>query len=93
MTKPIKFIMISLASSMILLPTVLPTAAIYGQEMMQDTSVIHQSLMPQFKVHLQVDEFQGQDQSQIDYDIIDQDQQEVVYSYRWNDGQTANEPI
>ena len=93
MTKPIKFIMISLASSMILLPTVLPTATIYGQEMMQDTSVIHQSLMPQFKVHLQVDEFQGQDQSQIDYDIIDQDQQEVVYSYRWNDGQTANEPI
>ena len=85
--------MISLASSMILLPTVLPTATIYGQEMMQDTSVIHQSLMPQFKVHLQVDEFQGQDQSQIDYDIIDQDQQEVVYSYRWNDGQTANEPI
>ena len=93
MTKPIKFIMISLASSMILLPTVLPAATIYGQEMMQDTSVIHQSLMPQFKVHLQVDEFQGQDQSQIDYDIIDQDQQEVVYSYRWNDGQTANEPI
>ena len=93
MTKPIKFIMISLASSMILLPTVLPTATIYGQEMMQDTSVIHQSLMPQFKVHLQVDEFQGQDQSQIDFDIIDQDQQEVVYSYRWNDGQTANEPI
>ena len=93
MTKPIKFIMISLASSMILLPTVLPTATIYGQEMMQDTSVIHQSLMPQFKVHLQVDEFQGQDQSQIDYDIIDQDQQEIVYSYRWNDGQTANEPI
>lgn len=93
MTKPIKFIMISLASSMILLPTVLPTATIYGQEMMQDTSVIHQSLMPQFKVHLQVDEFQGQDQSQIDYDIIDQDQQAVVYSYRWNDGQTANEPI
>ncbi|MGX7110603.1 SpaA isopeptide-forming pilin-related protein [Facklamia languida] len=93
MTKPIKFIMISLASSMILLPTVLPTATIYGQEMMQDTSVIHQSLMPQFKVHLQVDEFQGQDQSQIDYDIIDQDQQEVVYSYRWNEGQTANEPI
>ena len=93
MTKPIKFIMISLASSMILLPTVLPTATIYSQEMMQDTSVIHQSLMPQFKVHLQVDEFQGQDQSQIDYDIIDQDQQEVVYSYRWNDGQTANEPI
>ena len=85
--------MISLASSMILLPTVLPAATIYGQEMMQDTSVIHQSQMPQFKVHLQVDEFQGQDQSQIDYDIIDQDQQEVVYSYRWNDGQTANEPI
>ena len=93
MTKPIKFIMISLASSMILLPTALPTATIYGQEMMQDTSVIHQSLMPQFKVHLQVDEFQGQDQSQIDYDIIDQDRQEVVYSYRWNEAQTANEPI